>query len=122
MVSCAPTTCCANTPARADPPPATPSGTAVSYFDRYHVASITKFPHQPRLGRDSPRHRPHQPDAAQSAFGRIVVESQASIVEAAPQRGPARSHIAEGPGKLRLARELAHRALGPSGQGLGNRL
>src|SRR5437773_253011 len=68
-----------------------------------------EFPDKPGCQRTS-RHLNRQVilsangDAAQSAFGGIVVESQAGVVEAARQRGPARPHIAKGPGELGLAR------------------
>src|ERR1700686_1819296 len=61
-------------------------------------------------------------DTAQGAFGGIVVERQAAVVEETHQRGPARPDIAEGLGELGLAGELAHGLLGPSCQSLGNRL
>src|SRR5438105_4786361 len=61
-------------------------------------------------------------DATQTALGGVVVERQAAVVEAARQRSPARPHIAEGLGEFGLAGERAHGLLGPSDQGLGNRL
>src|ERR1700746_3632693 len=42
-------------------------------------------------------------DTAQGALGGIVVERQTAIVKATRQSGPARPHIAEGPGELGLA-------------------
>src|SRR5215469_10136837 len=61
-------------------------------------------------------------DAAQGALSGIVVERQSAVVEAAHQRGPARSHITEGLGELGFARELAQGLLRPSSQCLSNRL
>ena len=55
-------------------------------------------------------------------FGGIVVGRQAAVVEAACQRGPARPHTADGLGELGFSGELAYGLVGPSGQGLGNRL
>jgi len=37
-------------------------------------------------------------NAAQGAFGGIVVEGQAAVVESAQERGPACPHVAEGGG------------------------
>src|SRR4029077_12002316 len=61
-------------------------------------------------------------DTAQSAFGRVVVERQAAIVEVADESGPMAPHIAEGRGKLGFARELAHGLVRPTEQCLGDRL
>ena len=61
-------------------------------------------------------------DATQGALGRVVVESEATIIEAAGQRGPAPPHVAEGGGKLGFARQLAHGLVRPDGERLGGRL
>jgi hypothetical protein len=42
-------------------------------------------------------------DTPQSALGRVVVERQAAIVEAADESGPTPPHVAEGCGKLGFA-------------------
>lgn len=60
-------------------------------------------------------------DAAQGPFGRIVVERQAAIVEAACEGGPAGSHIAEGGGELGFARELGRGLIRPGPQCRGDR-
>jgi len=60
-------------------------------------------------------------DAAQSAFGRIVIESRRPSSKPRASAVQRARNIAKGPGELGFARELAHGALGPSGQCLGNR-
>src|SRR5205085_8523151 len=60
-------------------------------------------------------------DTAQSTFGRVVVERQAAILEAADESGPTPPPAAERCRKLGSARELAHGFLGPTGQRLRDR-
>ena len=43
-----------------------------------------------------------RPTTQPAPLGRIVIEREAAIIEAADQRGPARSHVAEGGGKFRI--------------------
>ena len=43
-------------------------------------------------------------DATQGPLGRVVVERQAAIIEAADEGGPAPAHVAEGGGELGFAR------------------
>src|SRR5205814_10674290 len=59
-------------------------------------------------------------DAAQGALGRVVVEREPAVVEAAHQRGPPRPHVAEGSGELRFTRQLAPGLVGPDGQRRGD--
>ena len=52
-------------------------------------------------------------DAAQGSLGRVVVERQAAIIEAADEGSPAPPHVAEGGGQFGFARELAARSRPP---------
>src|SRR6184192_3415164 len=61
-------------------------------------------------------------DAAQRALGRVVVEREPAVVEAAHQRGPARPHVAERGGELGFARQVAPGLVGPGGQRRCDRL
>src|SRR5690349_17754137 len=61
-------------------------------------------------------------NTAQRAFGGIIVERQAAVVEATHQRGPSSPHLTESRSELGFARELAHGCVGPRGQCFDNRL
>src|SRR5579871_1629752 len=61
-------------------------------------------------------------DAAQRALSGIVVEGETTIVEAAAERGPSRSHVAEGGGELGPAREPRQSLVRPGGECGGDRL
>src|SRR3954468_23835394 len=57
----------------------------------------------------------------QRSLGRVVVEGQPSIIEAADESGPARPHVAEGGGELGFARQFGPGLIGPGGQPRRNR-
>jgi len=65
---------------------------------------------------------PADSNTAQGVLGRIVVESQAAIIEAPAERGAPRAHVAKGCGKFRFARQFARGLVGPEGKRRGHRL
>src|SRR5215469_2578999 len=65
---------------------------------------------------------PADRNTAQGALGRIVVESQAAIIEAPAERGAPSAHVTEGCGKFRFARQFARGLVGPEGKRRGHRL
>jgi len=56
-------------------------------------------------------------DRAQGAFGRIVVDRHAAVLEEEAERGTSAEAIAEGPGQIALAGDQRDLALGPGEEG-----